>query len=376
MQHRIAFLSKYPPIEGGIAARTYWLARGLAARGHEVHVITHGTGTAGQYQIEKAENPPDARPNLKIHRCENVIPWHIPEDKETFISLLDLTLDLVKRNTIEVLDSGYLVPYGIVGSLARKLTGVRHVMRHGGSDLEKFLKNGIFPTLLADSIASSDMIVTNKADETNFKSMTSNVISIPAYIPDEAVFHPNRDRHLKHGRLAFIGKINYHWEHKALDKISSIMGYLVPEYECLIVGQGNGLSNFKQSLTASLSAAIQWRPFIAPWDMPELLENLDAIFLFESMLPYRTFSNLALEAIWSGVGIITDRLEFADIYTDTVALTDDQVIAVSPDEPMEAAAKVKAWLNMRKKAVPRSTITFNDYLTINEKIYTRLLDMR
>jgi len=374
MQHRIAFLSKYPPIEGGIAARTYWLARGLAAKGHEVHVITHGTGAAGQYQIEQAENPPDALPNLKIHRCENVIPWHIPEDKETVISLLDLTLDLVKRNAIEVLDSGYLVPYGIIGCLARELTGACHVIRHGGSDLEKFLKNGVFPTLLADSIASSDMVVTNHADEANFKSMTSNVISIPSYIPDETAFHPNKDSYLKHGRLAFIGKVNYHWEHKALGKISAIMECLVPEYECLIVGQGNGLSNFRQSLTASLCAAIQWKTFVAPWSMPELLWNIDAIFVFESMLPYKTISNLALEATWSGVGIITDNPRFADMYADTVSLTCDQVLVVAPDEPMESAAKIKAWLHRRKRTAPMSAVTFNEYVALNENVYASLLD--
>lgn len=376
MQHRIAFLSKYPPIEGGIAARTYWLARGLAARGHEVHIITHGTGAAGKYQIEKAEDPPDLLPNLKVHRCENEIPWHIPEDKESTIALLDLTVDLVKRNGIEILDSGYLVPYGIVGSLAQKLTGVRHVMRHGGSDLEKFLKNGVFSTLLADGMANADMIVTNKDAEANFKPMTLKTVSIPAYIPDETAFHPNKDRQQEHKRLAIIGKVNYHWKHRALDKISAIMGHLGPEYECEIIGQGNGLSNFKQSLNESLRTSIQWRPFVAPWDIPKLLGSVDAIFMFESMLPYRTFSNLALEAIWSGVGIITDRPEFGDTYADVVTLTDDQVLSVSPDKPMESAEIIKAWLNRRKKTTPQITVTFSDYLTLNEKIYASILDKR
>ena len=52
MSYTIALLSKYPPLEGGIAAKTYWLARGLAGRGHMVHVITHAPEAGREYQIQ------------------------------------------------------------------------------------------------------------------------------------------------------------------------------------------------------------------------------------------------------------------------------------------------------------------------------------
>ena len=38
---RICIIGKFPPIQGGVSMRTYWTAHGLAARGHEVHVITN-----------------------------------------------------------------------------------------------------------------------------------------------------------------------------------------------------------------------------------------------------------------------------------------------------------------------------------------------
>ena len=38
---RICLIGKYPPIQGGVSMRTYWSAHGLAARGHEVHVVTN-----------------------------------------------------------------------------------------------------------------------------------------------------------------------------------------------------------------------------------------------------------------------------------------------------------------------------------------------
>lgn len=84
---------------------------------------------------------------------------------------------------------------------------------------------------------------------------------------------------------------------------------------------------------------------------------------------------MALEAIWSGVGIIADGHEFVHRYGNTVALTDDQVLVVAQDEPLKSAAKIKAWLKTRKKAAPRSTITFSDYVTLNENIYANLLEV-
>ena len=97
MPYRIAFLSKFPPIEGGIAAKTFWLARGLAKRGHEVHVITHGISAGGEYRIQGGEEIPQDITNLWVHRPPNDIPWHIPEDDEQALTLLDLTLNVIRK---------------------------------------------------------------------------------------------------------------------------------------------------------------------------------------------------------------------------------------------------------------------------------------
>jgi hypothetical protein len=38
---RICLIGKFPHIQGGVSMRTYWAAHALAARGHEVHVVTN-----------------------------------------------------------------------------------------------------------------------------------------------------------------------------------------------------------------------------------------------------------------------------------------------------------------------------------------------
>ena len=52
---RICLLSKYPPIEGGVSVRNYWMARGLAARGHQVFVVTNASEVEDEFRMQLTE---------------------------------------------------------------------------------------------------------------------------------------------------------------------------------------------------------------------------------------------------------------------------------------------------------------------------------
>jgi len=374
MPYKIAFLSKYPPLEGGIATKTYWLARGLAMCGHMVHVITHGLSTGREYRIQDNEDNPAPVQNLWVHRPQEEIPWHIPEDNENALALLDLTIRVIREHTVQILDTGYLVPYGIVGHLAKESTGVHHIVRHGGSDLENFLKRQALETVLNEAIAHADRVVTDKHYRDLLKPMTPHLVCQPAYVPDGEVFTPS-DALRPQLRLAVIGKINYYWQHKRLHFIADIMHQLTRQFECWIVGQGKGMVDFQQSLGTETVASFKWYPFVAPWEMPQLLNQLDAIFIFESGLPHPVVSNLALEALCSGVGIITDRADFVDSYRDLVIPSNNQVLIIPNSRPSSAAEMIAEWIQERPpiKLVPSHMITFDQYLSTTEDIYAELL---
>lgn len=384
MSLTIAMLSKYPPLEGGIAAKTYWLARGLAARGHEVHVITHPFSAGREYRIQDCSGtglwPVDDRleayptiaelPNLWVHRPEEDIPWHIPEDPEHALALLDLTLRVIREHGVEILDTGYLVPYAIVGHLAKQITGVRHVVRHGGSDIEKFLKKGILGTILTESIAGANVVVTEERLRDLFEPINPCLIFQPPYIPDPKAFAPD-DNLEPRGRVAIVGKINYYWKHKGLDRIARIMEQLPDDLTCCVIGQGKGLAGFKDNLSRQLVSRIAWCPFVPPWEVPRLLDTLDAIFIFEKELPFPVFSNLALEALCMGVGIITDREDFPKTYEGLVTIYEGQILTVPSDDPWTAAEMISQWTRNRFQPGHdvRQTIPFEDYLTDNESMF-------
>jgi len=374
MPYRIAFLSKFPPIEGGISAKTYWLTRSLALRGHEIHIITHKPEAGSEYRIVGGENLPEEIPNLYIHRPAYEIPWHIPEDHEYALSLLDTTINVIKEYGIQIIDTGYMIPYGLIGYLAKQLTGIPNVLRHGGSDIEKFLRGGVFPSLLNSMISDADSVVTEKLHAGIFKGPTSKLSFQPAYVPDDSVFKP-REKVQNPWRLATIGKINYQWQHKTLKSIVEIMGFLPDGFESMIIGQGKGITNFIQSLDKEALSKIQIYPFVAPWDMPGILGQLDAIFVFETNLPHSVFSNVLLEALCMGIGIITDRQDILKTYETFLEIDKDQVLVVSPAETKASTKKIMEWLHEQKNTKFNLTwkVSFQDYLLSNEMLYGNIL---
>ncbi len=98
---RILFISKYPPIQGGISAKTYWLAQGLAERGIETHVVTNGNCVESEYRID--DTSPDPHPNLHIHFVDPDLPWHIPYSDLYVPRLLDKALQVSRENEIDLI---------------------------------------------------------------------------------------------------------------------------------------------------------------------------------------------------------------------------------------------------------------------------------
>lgn len=51
----ICFLTKYPPIQGGVSMHCYWAARGLAEQGHRVFVVTNADEVEETFRIRIPE---------------------------------------------------------------------------------------------------------------------------------------------------------------------------------------------------------------------------------------------------------------------------------------------------------------------------------
>jgi glycosyltransferase involved in cell wall biosynthesis len=165
---RICIIGKFPPIQGGVSARTYWGAHYLAARGHEVHVVT---------------NAKEARPPFRMHmrrqdwkRCEAAyassgsvtVHWTDPVDSSqsyipmasSFVSKLAATAARVhSEHPFDVIYSHYLEPYGVAGHLAAEIAQLPHVVRMAGSDAGRLWRHPQLEALYDHVLRSAASVI-------------------------------------------------------------------------------------------------------------------------------------------------------------------------------------------------------------------------
>ena len=168
---RICLIGKFPPIQGGVSMRTYWAAHALAARGHEVHVVT---------------NAKEVRPPFRMHmreqdwqRCEAsydggqvTVHWTDPVDRSQahipmaspFVSkLAAIALRLNSERPFDVIHSFYLEPYGVAGHLVAQMTGVPHVVRTAGSDAGRLWRHPQLEALYDCVLRAAAGVIAGKA---------------------------------------------------------------------------------------------------------------------------------------------------------------------------------------------------------------------
>jgi len=165
---RICIIGKFPPIQGGVSARTYWTAHGLAKRGHEVHVVT---------------NAKEARPPFRTHmrrqdwvRCQAkydssgsvTVHWTDPVDNSQFYiplasafvsKLVGTAARVHAEHSFDVIYSHYLEPYGVAGHLIAEIAGVPHVVRLAGSDAGRLWRHPQLEALYDHVLRSAAVVI-------------------------------------------------------------------------------------------------------------------------------------------------------------------------------------------------------------------------
>ena len=262
---RIVYISKYPPLEGGISAKTYWLAQALGERGHHIHIVTDRKDIDKVHTITTTTSIPN-NANVTVHRPPKAVPWHIPHDEHRTLSLLDMTIEVVKKEKPDLISAGYLVPYGLIAYMTSKITGLPYTLQHGGSDIKKFVKRGIWSNLLDKVLSSADWVITDTDHKDEIEKWNArNCIALP-YVPDPAVFSPIIQEKRKRSAFAMIGKANYHWQHKGWHRVINIWSKMGEDFEFIIVSQGVGIERFKAYVREHLRNSVDWQPFLPPWE--------------------------------------------------------------------------------------------------------------
>lgn len=159
---KICFITKYPPIQGGVSSRAYWQAKALGERGHEVHIVTNSLEVEDDYKEVFDLNDPDFLPeNIFLHSTNaESNPWHIPFSPAYTERIANLAIEVIRDHNIRIIDSNFILPYGIAGNIAKSITGVPQILRHAGSDIGKLFKSASYNTLFKSLFQRVDKILT------------------------------------------------------------------------------------------------------------------------------------------------------------------------------------------------------------------------
>lgn len=369
---RIVFVSKYPPIEGGISSKTFWLARELVERGHEIHIVTDRLGISPEYSFQPYNDITDTK-NLFVHRASTEMPWHIPNNNHSDLDLLNTAVQVIKKNNADVIDTGYLIPYGITAYLASQMTNVSFVLRHGGSDIHKFLNTGAFSGLLKAVFQEASLVITDKTNYRMICDLSERVAVIPPYVPNPCFFKPSTEVHKERPVLALIGKTNFHWRHKGWNRAIDIMEHLQDQFRFLIVSQGSGLSGFRQYAGDKIKEKnIIWRSFVHPLEVPELFSTVSGIFTLFGDLPFPAFSNLLLEALYCGKAIITDYPDILGCYENegvNIKQFSSKIIQIPVSDREQSATIISEYFRRgtRREEKMGYNEIYRSYIDQNEK---------
>lgn len=367
----IVYISKYPPLEGGIAAKTFWLVRALACAGHTIHLVTDPLNIDAVHSIPEADHPPDT-PGVIVHRANPDVPWHIPNDNHRAISLLDKTLEVIEREKPDLIEAGYLVPYGLVAYLASEITGLPYVLQHGGSDIKKFIEGGLWPNLWRVVLSNAECVITDTNHRAQMERWNARCRVILPYVPDPDVFTPVIREKRERPVLALIGKANYHWEHKGWRRVIDIWSKMGEGFEFIVVSQGVGLERFQAFVREHLGNRVNWRPFVPPWEMPSLLQSVDALFHFEADLPFPMFSNLFVEALFCSTPVISDREDLINRYRNyglDLSRWLNFVLWVPKDNPGRAAERIKDFVFVHASPTDLQVPSeYEQYISAHEEV--------
>ncbi|MGO8714962.1 MAG: glycosyltransferase [Smithella sp.] len=312
---KICMITKFPPIQGGISAAAYWLAKGLAEAGVEVHVVTNSLAIETEYRISGYDLERNLPEGVTVHQVDSATPWHLPFSPLYEAKLLDKSLEVCNRYHIDILDSRYLIPYGIVAFLAGRITSLPYIIRHGGSDLDKFWYKGELYSLLKLTFSNAAAVVSERPE---IRGLNPGGVNLPRYIPDERFFYP-LPKENKQPNLAYVGKINYYWQHKGLEQIIEFWKPYSSMSRLVFLAGGTGKADFMRKCQVE---GIEFADFIPPWEMPAFLRRIDYLFCLVKNNPIPDVSNIVLEAVSSGVKILTDDVDLFGIYQSLFPVSD------------------------------------------------------
>ena len=336
---RICAVVKYPPIQGGVSAQSYWLCRGLAEKGHDVTVVTNAAEVEPGYRIwlEAADLgrlqgrfPGGGRLDVVWTSSWDEGRWHhIPAGNPASERLASLVTETVRHRGSDLILSYYLQPYGIAAAYASRVTGVPFVTRHAGSDRYALMKNPELGPVYRQVLREAGGIIANGDTLAGFGVPAARLIDGPAvsfmpesFAPDGAALGIQAaiDRMARLGCPAItslapldagrpiIGLYGKVGRPKGTMALLEAVAAMRPARRPAVVMMGGGIlmPRVRRAIDSLGLAGDVWTlPFLPHWRVPEFIRACDVIAVLEHDFPIPQHGpSLMREVLACGVPVL------------------------------------------------------------------------
>lgn len=324
---KICFFTKYPPTEGGVASRSYWLARALGEQGVEVHIVTDALEEMLHRENINFEDIDDLTnyqpPNVYVHSLDEIHSFTFSDRRKLVtkqsgdLRLAGLGIETIRRYQCDLIDSHYLLPYGAAGYLAKRITGCPLILRNSGSDIAAVSSHESFDLIFREIFNKADLIITQKP-----RTVLFNKLKVPpgklffglSSGVDGKYFNPQvQAMNLgKYGLkidaglpiITYIGKIG---RFKGIYELIEAASQIREDFLLLFVAGGAAEREFKEHIEKfpALKGKYHFLGFIPPWEIPSVLKRSRCLVHLERDFPIEFHSPIQpMEALAVGICLL------------------------------------------------------------------------
>lgn len=349
----ILFIGKYPPIEGGISSKMYWLTRELASVGHDVHVVTNAECVEEEYRINMTSGDRKhlADTGVKVYNTSGSVPSYIPYVRPDVALLANKALQVMRTRRIDVICSWYLLPYGVAGTLVSNITGIPHIARHAGSDISRLMGSLSLRHLLFEVLRQADLVMTDgrRGEQLARSGIERRKIFCErgldafkhSFFVNEGKKYELRKkkRIISRPVITYFGKMD---QGKGIAETIKALSLLDKEYIFRVISAGNE-DRFNRLLNGlgladKARVKIKREGFVPPWRMPSRIAGSRCVIIPECGFPVPNhFSSLIDEVLSMGVCLVVS----GEVYNNNSKINNlrrgKNVVVVNCRQPNEFA---------------------------------------
>lgn len=303
---KILFISKYPPIEGGVSSQTYWLAKALGECKIEVSIVTNALAVEEEYREKfdllnletlKKHQPKNVFFNSLEKEAPRPLQIPIPHSPSYLSRLVNLGLKTIHERGADVIFSWYLEPYAAAGFILKKITGLPLIVRHAGSDIWRLAPSEEFKFFFKYVIQGADFFVSHPSITSMFRKgvLPEKKAVYMGHAIDDSAFSPAGEEFdfsaagvnipRETPVFTYLGKAT---DNKSLlDVIKAFSGLVQYDFRLVFISNGPMMPEIKSRIDADkdLKEKFVHMDFIPPWEVPKILRSSAALLYLENKFP-------------------------------------------------------------------------------------------